>query len=101
MQNASVAANPPSSPLRICSSFSQFMYGLPSTSLYETLLQEQLCSVDGSVSVLTNSLLLLQISSILKNLVGKDITRVALPVHLNEPLSFCQVCNHWYLLNSC
>lgn len=28
--------------------------------------------------------------SILKNLVGKDVTKIALPVHLNEPLSFCQ-----------
>ncbi len=30
-------------------------------------------------------------SSILKNLVGKDVTKIALPVHLNEPLSFTQV----------
>ena len=29
----------------------------------------------------------------LKNLVGKDVTKIALPVHLNEPLSFTQV-NH-------
>ncbi len=30
-------------------------------------------------------------NSILKNLVGKDVTKIALPVHLNEPLSFTQV----------
>ena len=29
--------------------------------------------------------------SIIKNLIGKDITRIALPIHLNEPLSLCQV----------
>ena len=29
--------------------------------------------------------------SILKNLVGRDVTKIALPVHLNEPLSFTQV----------
>lgn len=28
--------------------------------------------------------------SLLKNLVGKDVTKIALPVHLNEPLSFTQ-----------
>jgi hypothetical protein len=28
--------------------------------------------------------------SLLKNFVGKDVTRIALPVHLNEPLSFTQ-----------
>ena len=27
----------------------------------------------------------------MKNMLGKDVTRIALPVHLNEPLSFCQV----------
>ena len=29
--------------------------------------------------------------SLLKNFVGKDVTKIALPVHLNEPLSFTQV----------
>ena len=29
--------------------------------------------------------------SIMKNVLGKDVTKIALPVHLNEPLSFCQV----------
>ena len=33
----------------------------------------------------------LSIYSVLKNLVGKDVTKVAMPVHLNEPLSFTQV----------
>lgn len=28
--------------------------------------------------------------SLLKNFVGKDVTKIALPVHLNEPLSFTQ-----------
>lgn len=32
----------------------------------------------------------LNLWSILKNLVGKDVTKIALPVHLNEPLSFTQ-----------
>eukprot|EP00731_Ephydatia_muelleri_P015304 Em0008g1024a len=32
----------------------------------------------------------LNIWSMLKNLVGKDVTKIALPVHLNEPLSFTQ-----------
>ena len=31
-------------------------------------------------------------NSFLKNLVGKDITRISMPVHFNEPLSFTQVC---------
>lgn len=32
----------------------------------------------------------LNLWSLLKNLIGKDVTRIALPVNLNEPLSFCQ-----------
>lgn len=45
--------------------------------------------------------------SILKNLVGKDVTKIALPVHLNEPLSFTQVkpfttlCTHIKDIGSC
>ena len=34
------------------------------------------------------------VCSLLKNFVGKDVTRIALPVHLNEPLSFTQVNNN-------
>lgn len=28
--------------------------------------------------------------SILKNCIGKDMTRIAMPIHFNEPLSFIQ-----------
>lgn len=28
--------------------------------------------------------------SILKNCIGKDMTRIAMPIHFNEPLSFLQ-----------
>ncbi len=33
----------------------------------------------------------LPLYSLLKNMVGKDVTKIAMPVHLNEPLSFTQV----------
>ena len=36
-------------------------------------------------------LFIIYLFSILKNLVGKDVTKTALPVHLNEPLCFTQV----------
>ena len=32
----------------------------------------------------------------LKNLIGKDVTRISMPVHFNEPLSFTQVKSHDY-----
>jgi hypothetical protein len=32
----------------------------------------------------------LNIWALIKDLIGKDLTRIALPVYLNEPLSFCQ-----------
>ena len=40
---------------------------------------------------LINGLLPLFWYSILKSMIGKDVTKIALPVHLNEPLSFTQV----------
>ena len=41
-------------------------------------------------------------------MIGKDVTKIALPVHLNEPLSFTQVClgglsagDTVYILSTC
>ena len=31
------------------------------------------------------------INSFLKSVIGKDLTKVTMPVHFNEPLSFLQV----------
>ena len=34
----------------------------------------------------------------LKSFVGKDLTKVAIPVHFNEPLTFLQVFEHFILI---
>ena len=36
----------------------------------------------------------------MKSVVGKDLTKVTMPVHFNEPLSFLQVCVNYRVLNS-
>jgi len=34
----------------------------------------------------------ISIWTIIKNSIGKDLTRIAVPVHLNEPISILQKC---------